>query len=184
AVSPPHPSRRRGDLGRRIEGRLAPVRRDGLEPAVPDFLAADVPPAGPCVRSGHLDVPVGIRATDAGEARDGRLLPTHGGRVPSGHMRDPGTSPPERVPSAAEGRFRHRLPRAQAGPLSPFGSRPFRRGRRRLVRAPTENGGERPTARVAALRAVEGGTRGRAAPRPRPNPPRRGTGAGGPRAAR
>src|SRR5207249_10243026 len=162
------------DPGRRIEGRLAAVRRDGLELAVPDFLPADVPAAGACVRSGRLDVPMGIRATDAGEARYRRLLPTHRGRVPSGRLRDPGTGPPERVPSAAEGRFRHRLPRAQAGPLSHVGSRPFRRGRRRLVRAPTENGGERPTPRVAAPRAVEGGTRGRPAPRPRPNPPRRG----------
>src|SRR5205807_6961057 len=127
--------------------QVATVRRDGPQPAVPDFLATYFPATGPCVRSGHLDVPVGIRATDAREARDGRLLPTHGGRVPSGHMRDPGTGPPERVPSAAEGRFRHRLPRAQAGPLSPFGSRPFRRGRRRLVCASTENGGERPAAR-------------------------------------
>src|SRR5256885_15090991 len=100
-----------------------------LTPAVPVYLAADVPVAGRGVRSGHLDVPVGIRATDAGEAGDRRLLPTHRGRVPSGHMRDPGTGPPERVPSAAEGRFRDRLPRAQGGPLSHFGSRPFRRGR-------------------------------------------------------
>src|SRR5207253_5198861 len=60
----------------------------------------------------------------------------------------------------------------------------FRRGRRRLVRAPTENGGERLAARVAALRAVEGGARGCPAPHPRPNPPRRGIVAGGHRANR
>src|SRR2546430_16529095 len=158
-VSRPESSRCRGHRGRRAKGRLPTFTVDGLAPAVPDLLPRDVPTPGASVRAGCPDVPMGIRAADAGEARTRGLLPTHRGRVSSRHLRDLGTGAPKRVPSAAASRFRDRVPRAEATPLPPVGSRALRRGRGGPVRPPPEDGGKWPPPRMEAVRAIARGPR-------------------------
>src|SRR5438034_422832 len=137
------PAAGRGDPGGCPPGRLAPVRRDDLEPAVPDFLAPHVPAARPRLRPRSPHVPVGVRAPDASLPWDRGLFEAHGRRLSARGVRDPRTSAAECLLSTAPRRFRARLPRPPAGAVPPGGPGAVRRGRRRPLRRPAADGRER-----------------------------------------
>src|SRR5216110_3836703 len=95
------PAAGRGDPGGCPPGRLAPVRCDDLEPAVPDFLAPHVPAARPRLRPRSPHVPVGVRAPDASLPWDRGLFEAHGRRLSARGVRDPRTSAAECLLSTA-----------------------------------------------------------------------------------